>query len=253
MRVIQIVLVIVAAILVAGCEEQEAANTPPMSSPADNDAQLRASESESAPEEPPPLRQPSGLAIAADGGREETTGTGSSGVLQGTMRLIDGTPQSLADYRGKVVLVVNTASRCGFTPQYAGLQALHEQYANNGFVVLGFPSDSFNQELSSNEAVAEYCEDTFSVSFPMFEISPVLGENANPLFRRLAQASGQEPGWNFSKYLVGRDGEVIAYFSARQSPEDAGLRSAISTAIAAPGEQGGGSEAAPSSGAGAED
>ena len=138
-------------------------------------------------------------------------------------RLQDEKPQSLCQYAGKVLLVVNTASYCGFTPQYKGLEALHSRYAGRGLVVLGFPSNDFAQEKGSNKEIAEFCENTFGVKFPMFATSSVRGSGANPLFRQLAEKSGRQPQWNFHKYLVGRDGAVVGQYSSLTAPEDAGL------------------------------
>lgn len=142
-------------------------------------------------------------------------------ILQHTFpRLQDEKPQTLCQYTGKVVLVVNTASFCGFTPQYKGLEALDGKYRARGLVVLGFPSNDFAQETGSNKEIADFCESTFGVKFPMFSKSSVRGSDANPLFKELARASGTTPKWNFYKYLIGRDGTVVASYSSLTSPED---------------------------------
>lgn len=142
-------------------------------------------------------------------------------ILQHTFpRLQDEKPQTLCQYTGKVVLVVNTASFCGFTPQYKGLEALDSKYRTRGLVVLGFPSNDFAQETGSNKEIADFCESTFGVKFPMFAKSSVRGSDANPLFKELARASGTTPKWNFYKYLIGRDGAVVASYSSLTSPED---------------------------------
>ena len=135
-------------------------------------------------------------------------------------RLQDEKPQTLCQYSGKVVLVVNTASYCGFTPQYKGLEALHARYQARGLVVLGFPSNDFAQEKGSNKEIADFCENTFGVKFPMFAASHVRGDDANPLFKQLAAATGTSVKWNFYKYLVGRDGKVIAGYGSTTTPED---------------------------------
>ncbi|WP_442284375.1 glutathione peroxidase [Variovorax sp. M-6] len=135
-------------------------------------------------------------------------------------RLQDEKPQALCQYAGKVVLVVNTASFCGFTPQYKGLEALDSKYRARGLVVLGFPSNDFAQEAGSNKEIADFCESTFGVKFPMFAKSSVRGPDANPLFKQLAQLSGTTPKWNFYKYLVGRDGKVVDSYSSMTSPDD---------------------------------
>lgn len=148
-------------------------------------------------------------------------------------RLQDEKPQSLCQYRGKVLLVVNTASYCGFTDQYKGLEALYARYKDRGLVVLGFPSNDFgNQEPGSGKEIAEFCTSTFGVKFPMFAKSSVRGENANPLFAELSQASGTRPKWNFYKYLVGRSGQVIDSYSSMTTPDDRGLVRDIEKALA---------------------
>lgn len=142
-------------------------------------------------------------------------------ILQHTFpRLQDEKPQALCQYAGKVVLVVNTASFCGFTPQYKGLEALDSKYRSRGLVVLGFPSNDFAQETGTNKEIAEFCESTFGVKFPMFAKSSVRGADANPLFKALAQASGTTPKWNFYKYLISREGKVVESYSSMTSPDD---------------------------------
>lgn len=146
-------------------------------------------------------------------------------LLQHTFpRLQDEKPQSLCQYSGKVLLVVNTASYCGFTGQYKGLEALYARHKDKGLVVLGFPSNDFAQETGNNQQIAEFCENTFGVKFPMFAKSVVSGEQANPFFRQLAQATGQKPRWNFYKYLIGRDGKAVAAYSSMTGPEDKALQ-----------------------------
>lgn len=156
----------------------------------------------------------------------------SAGVQQGsvadfTFEAIDGAPLPLAAFAGKVLLVVNTASYCGFTPQYKSLEALHAKYAGRGLVVLGFPSNDFGaQEPGAAGEIAALCENTFGVRFPMFAKSRVAadaGALRNPLFAELARRSGQSPRWNFHKYLVARDGESVSSFSSETDPLDAKL------------------------------
>ena len=149
-------------------------------------------------------------------------------------RLQDEKPQSLCQYTGKVLLVVNTASFCGFTRQYQGLEALDRKYRARGLVVLGFPSNDFSQETGSNKEVADFCENTFGVKFPMFVKSSVRGREANPLFQELARQSGTTPKWNFYKYLVARDGKVVAAYSSLTEPNDRELLAALEKALAAP-------------------
>ncbi len=140
-------------------------------------------------------------------------------------------------YKGKVLLVVNTASKCGFTPQYEGLEALHQEHADRGFAVLGFPSNDFmGQEPGSEEEIAEFCTLTYGVKFPMFEKLEVKGESAHPFYRGLAAAAeGQAPGWNFHKYLIGRDGRLVANYGSRVLPDDAELSARIEALLAEPG------------------
>ena len=149
--------------------------------------------------------------------------------------LLSGQEQDLADYAGRVVLVVNTASKCGFTPQYKGLQKLYEDYRDQGFVVLGFPSDQFaHQEPGTDEEIGQFCERNFGVEFPMFSKIEVNGSGAHPLYGWLkSQKSGFLGGrinWNFTKFLIGRDGRVIDRFGPNRKPE--GLRTEIEKALA---------------------
>ena len=139
-------------------------------------------------------------------------------------RLQDEQPQSLCQYAGKVVLVVNTASQCGFTPQYKGLEALYERLRGEGLVVLGFPSNDFgNQEPGSHREIAAFCENQFAVQFPMFTKVTVKGSQAHPLYAELARRAGQTPRWNFHKYLIGRDGQTVRSYSSQTEPDDAAL------------------------------
>jgi glutathione peroxidase len=148
-------------------------------------------------------------------------------------RLQDEKPQSLCQYRGKVLLVVNTASFCGFTPQYEGLEKLHARYKDRGLVVLGFPSNDFAQEAASNKEIADFCENTFGVKFPMFGKTAVRGSDANPLFRELAVQTGRAPLWNFHKYLIGRDGKAVASYTSLTKPDDAALLKTLEQQLAA--------------------
>ena len=139
------------------------------------------------------------------------------------LRLQDEKPIRLCDYAGKVLLVVNTASFCGFTSQYQSLEALHQRYRERGLVVLGFPSNDFSQEPGSDAQIAEFCENTFAVRFPMFaksHVAPGGGRTVNPLFVALQQRSGQAPQWNFHKYLVSRSGEVVISHASAVDPKD---------------------------------
>lgn len=132
---------------------------------------------------------------------------------------IDGGEIDLEDFRGQPVLVVNTASRCGFTRQYEGLQALHEEYAAKGLVVLAVPSNDFRQELASDEAVKEFCEVNFNLTLPMTEITKVKGPEAHPFYKWLAQEEGFVPRWNFNKVLLGPSGEVLGTFASPVQPQ----------------------------------
>jgi len=148
-------------------------------------------------------------------------------------RLQDEKQQSLCQYSGKVLLVVNTASFCGFTPQYEGLEALYAKYASKGLVVMGFPSNDFNQESADSKKIADLCFNTYGVKFPMFSSSPVRGKDANPLFAQLAQATGKQPSWNFNKYLVGRDGKQVTHFGSSAAPSSKEMTAAIEKALSA--------------------
>lgn len=140
-------------------------------------------------------------------------------------------------YSGKVLLVVNTASKCGNTPQYDGLEKLHEQYGPDGLVVLGFPSNDFlGQEPGTEEEIREFCRLTYGVQFPMFEKTTVKGNDAHPLFVALADASGTYPKWNFHKYLISRDGAVVKQFSPRTQPYDQAVVDAIEQALGRPAQ-----------------
>ena len=156
------------------------------------------------------------------------------GTLNHTLlRLQDEKPQSLCQYAGKVVLAVNTASYCGFTRQYKGLEALHEKYKGEGLVVLGFPSNDFAQEKGSNKEIADFCENTFGVKFPMFAASSVKGDKANPFFKQLIADGGSVPKWNFYKYLIGRDGKLIDSYNSLTEPDSRTLTVAIEKSLKA--------------------
>ncbi|MFM2035633.1 MAG: hypothetical protein RL459_898 [Pseudomonadota bacterium] len=143
-------------------------------------------------------------------------------------RLQDEAPQNLCQYTGKVVLVVNTASYCGFTGQYEGLEALYAKYQPRGLVVLGFPSNDFGkQEPGSNKEIADFCFNTYAVKFPMFSKTVVSGAERSPFYASLAKATGESPAWNFHKYLIDRSGKVVGSFRSSVSPEAKALQSAI--------------------------
>ena len=140
-------------------------------------------------------------------------------LQQNVLRLQDEKPQSLCQYSGKVVVVVNTASFCGFTSQYEGLEALHTKYKDQGLVVLGFPSNNFSQETGSNKQIADFCENTFGVKFPMFTKTSVSGKDASPLFKQLSAKTGTTPKWNFYKYVISRNGQNVESFNSMADPK----------------------------------
>ena len=147
-------------------------------------------------------------------------------------RLQDEQPQSLCQYAGKVVLAVNTASACGYTPQYESLQKLNERYAARGLVIMGFPSADFRQEPKDNKGIAEQCFDVYGVRFPMFAKSGVVGQTANPFFAALARETGEAPKWNFHKYLIDRQGRAVASFPSAVDPLDRRLTGRIEQLLA---------------------
>jgi len=145
---------------------------------------------------------------------------------------LSGEPVGLKAYEGKVALVVNTASKCGFTPQYKGLQALYSELSPRGFVILGFPSNDFGgQEPGSSEEIKQFCELNYKVTFPMFsKVVTKAGPDQSPIYSWLGQ-TGNLPKWNFSKYLIGKDGKVVAFFPSNVTPESPELRQAIEGAL----------------------
>jgi glutathione peroxidase len=151
--------------------------------------------------------------------------------------LSDDKPESICQYRGKVLLVVNTASQCGYTPQYEGLEKLYEKYKGRGLVVLGFPSNDFGgQEPGSNKEIAKFCEANYGVSFPMFTKTSVAKGAVNPFYEKLAKATGARPGWNFHKYLVDRRGARAASFVTAVEPNDPKLIGEIERLLAEKGD-----------------
>jgi glutathione peroxidase len=153
-------------------------------------------------------------------------------ILDIPVERIDGSPTSLAEHQGKVLLIVNVASQCGFTPQYAGLEALYEANRAKGLVVCGFPANDFAaQEPGSNTEIQSFCETSFGVKFPMYAKIAVTGEARHPLYEALVSTAPPEVLWNFEKFLVGRDGKVVRRFAPDVTPEDAVLTEAIETEI----------------------
>lgn len=145
---------------------------------------------------------------------------------------LDGTPRNLAEYKGKVALVVNVASACGLTPHYTGLQKLHEELGARGFTVLGFPCNQFGaQEPGSAEEIKDFCSTKYRVTFPMFEkVEVKKGAGQHPVYQFIT-ANHAEPNWNFTKYLVGKDGQVIKRFEPTTAPDDPALKAAIEAAL----------------------
>lgn len=142
-------------------------------------------------------------------------------LLNHQMKGLDGKPLDLCQFEGRAIIVVNTASKCGYTPQFEKLEGMYKQYKAKGLVVLGFPSNDFRQELASNAEVGEFCRLTYGVQFPMVEKTSVTGDAANPLFRQLAAATGQAPRWNFHKYLIAPDGKTVTSFATGVEPDSA--------------------------------
>ena len=165
-------------------------------------------------------------ALVACGGEDAPPSATVKNVLTHTLPLLNGDPQDLSEYAGKPVLIVNTATECGYTPQFGELQKLHE--SRPGLVVLGFPSNDFaGQEPRSDSEIAEFCEANYGVEFPMFSKVKVTGDGAHPLFKELG-----EPEWNFNKYLLDREGRLVRRWGATTEPDDAGLLTAVDAEIA---------------------
>jgi glutathione peroxidase len=145
-------------------------------------------------------------------------------VIDLTMKRLDGSEQALSDYQGKVLLLVNVASKCGLTPQYEALETLHETYGERGFSVIGFPANDFRgQEPGTDAEIAEFCSATYGVQFPMFSKIAVTGEEKHPLYQYLTtlpEPVGGDVTWNFQKYLVDREGNVVKMFSPKTTPDD---------------------------------
>jgi len=169
------------------------------------------------------------LLLVAPGVQSANAAASCSPLLSHTFpRLQDEVPQNLCQYQGKVILVVNTASFCGFTSQYEGLEKIYAKYKDQGFVVLGFPSNDFGQqEPGSNKEIADFCKNTYDVKFPMFAKSTVSGSNPNPLFKMLIAKTGTTPKWNFYKYLIDRNGNVIDSFGSVTKPTSSSITEQI--------------------------
>ena len=165
--------------------------------------------------------------------RDSRLSSGFMGIYDIDMNTLEGEPTTLAQHKGKALLLVNVASKCGLTPQYTGLEALHEQYGSRGFSVLGFPCNQFlGQEPGTAEEIREFCSTNYGVTFPLFEKIEVNGEGRHPLYDELtsvADADGYtgDIRWNFEKFLVSADGEIVARFNPTITPEDPALVSAV--------------------------
>jgi glutathione peroxidase len=161
---------------------------------------------------------------------------GASSVYDFTLPSIDGSDTSLGQFKGKVLLLVNVASKCGYTPQYAGLESLYEKFKDQGLVVVGFPANNFGaQEPGTNEEIKSFCTRTYHVTFPMYAKVSVKGGDKTPLYHYLTEeanpATNGEIGWNFTKFLVDRNGKVVARFDSKVKPDDAALVGAVEKAL----------------------
>ncbi|MFM7296291.1 MAG: glutathione peroxidase [Planctomycetota bacterium] len=163
-----------------------------------------------------------------------TTAQAPAGFHAFPINTLDGKPADLSAYKGKVVLVVNTASECGLTPQYKGLEKLHQEFAARGFSVLGFPCNDFGgQEPGSPTEIQQFCTSKYSVTFPLFEkVRTKNGAGQSPIYAWFSERTGELPGWNFGKYLVGKDGTSVKFFGSRTAPDDSDLRKAIEAELA---------------------
>jgi glutathione peroxidase len=184
-------------------------------------------------------------ASTSQGAGEESRKGGASPPLPDfELKRLNGEPDRLGAYRGQVLLIVNTASECGYTPQYEGLQKVYKRYRERGFAVLGFPSNDFGeQEPGSDEQIGKFCRMNYGVEFPMFSKCKVLGKDAHPLYRELESRPAPIGGavtWNFEKYLVDREGRVVARFDPELEPEDPRIIKRIEDLLAASGSQSGG-------------
>ena len=182
-----------------------------------------------------PQDSPSGAANSVPSSSAQAQ---SAALIYGfEMEDIDGNPVKLAQYKGKVLLIVNVASKCGYTPQYAGLEALYEKYRDRGFAVLGFPANNFgSQEPGSNEDIKQFCTVNYHVTFPMFSKISVKGDDKHPLYQYLTGSEqgrqfGGEIKWNFNKFLIGRDGDIIAVYGSKTEPQSPELTGRIESAL----------------------
>jgi glutathione peroxidase len=172
-------------------------------------------------------------AEAQETGKKETP-LAQDSLYRLTTKTLEGQPADLGAYAGKVTLVVNVASQCGYTPQYAGLERLYGELKSKGFVVLGFPSNDFGaQEPGTAQEIRQFCSINYDVTFPLFDkVVTKAGAGQSPVYANLQKQSGELPGWNFSKYLVGKDGKVVKFYKSGVKPEDPALRKDIEAALA---------------------
>ena len=174
------------------------------------------------------------LAALAAATRSDAMETNCPAILDQKFSNLMDEPVSLCQFSGKVVLIVNTASECGYTPQYDGLEKLYRRYRDKGFVVLGFPANDFGgQEPGSNQQIAQFCQVNYGITFPVFAKTAVISARANPLYRQLAARTGQPPKWNFHKYLIDKSGGQIHAFESAVEPEDRRLTTQIEKLLAA--------------------
>jgi len=174
------------------------------------------------------------MAALESGDAGAASAPGCAPLLNHALPSLTEQASSLCQFQGKVVLVVNTASNCGYTPQYQGLEALYKRYQAKGLVVLGFPANDFGQqEPGSNKEIASFCQINYGVTFPMFAKTGVTARNANPFYAMLAAKSGKRPQWNFHKYLIDRSGNEVLSFESGVEPSDARLTAAIERMLAA--------------------
>ena len=173
------------------------------------------------------------LAVFANPAPSSAAESPCPSVLDHKLVNLQDEPVSLCQFQGKVLLVVNTASECGYTPQYEGLEKLYRRYRDKGFTVLGFPANDFGgQEPGSNKQIAQFCQLNYGVTFPMFAKTSVVGANANPLYRTLATLTGKPPRWNFHKYLLDKAGQPVAVFESAVEPEDKRVTAQIEKLLA---------------------
>lgn len=184
-----------------------------------------------------------GIVLAGESNAQSLEAGMTDSIYGFDVKRIDGTATNLAGYKGQVLLIVNVASRCGFTGQYAGLQKLYDTYKEHGFVVLGFPANDFlRQEPGTNKEIAEFCSLKYHVAFPMFEKIVVTGGDMHPLYKYLTGKTTNPEfcgkiSWNFNKFLIGRDGRIVARFGSRTEPDSKDLIAAVEKTLAMPTEK----------------